>query len=323
MKQKSKPRQLFVHSALKVSELSSKYFRFGILFSGLLILLTTSRCKKDPVTVPSITPTETDVRFLGHKGGGNSDINPNHIEQTILSIQDGLKTMNGIEVDLQMSLDGTIWMYHDMDLNRWSCKTNDHHTIVLMKDADIEKAQICSGSNQDRIYKLEELINLWKNSASGFFISMEVKLDFPSDTINNQLIGGEAAYLSKFAGRMYIIFSEVKFQNQLLLEVYDATFCTKIHSLIPEIKVCLIKSVSFPQQINDALALGYDGVSCIFDEPTLSAAEVQRARDNGLIVQLWTPDTKDELTKAFNYHPNYIQTDNLDAISLLNLKVNF
>jgi glycerophosphoryl diester phosphodiesterase len=297
---------------------SSKIFQVTLILSGIFLLLITSRCKKDTVTTP---PTETNVHFLGHKGGGNVDYNSKHVESTMLSIQDGLKTMNGVEVDLQMSLDGTIWMYHDSDLGRSSCKSNYHRCIILMKDVDIAKAQVCIGGNQDGIYKLDELTNLWKSSASGFFISMEVKLDFPADTINSKLIGGEAAYLSRFATSMAKIFPDVKFKNQLMMEVYDAKFCTKMHATVPDIKICLLKDVTFPQQVNDAIALGYDGVSSIFDDPTLTADQVKIAQDKGLIVQLWTPDTPAELTKAFNYHPTFIQTDNLDAISILNVKV--
>jgi len=322
MLQKDYWNQIFVHSTHKFKQKGAGhqwlYKQIPVLLAVILLLLVTTQCRKDPVTVPL---TETNVHFLGHKGGGNVDYNSKHIESTVLSIQDGLKTMNGVEVDLQMSLDGTIWMYHDGDLGRSSCKTNYHHCIVLMKDVDIAKAQVCVGGNQDGIYKLEELTNLWKNSTSGFFISMEVKLDFPADTINSPLIGGEAAYLSKFAIGMAKIFPDVKFKNQLMIEVYDATFCTKIHATIPDIKVCLLKDVTFPQQINDAYTLGYDGVSCIFDDPTLTADQVKIAQDKGLIVQLWTPDTPAELTKAFNDHPNFIQTDNLDAISILNVKV--
>ena len=295
-----------------------KFSQFVLPLAGIVLLLATSRCQKDAVTVP---PTETDVHFLGHKGGGNIDYNSKHIESTIPSIQDGLKTMNGVEIDMQLSLDGTIWMYHDTDLGRSSCKSNFHRNLIVMKDVDIEKLQVCIGNNQDRIYKLDELIALWKNTANGFFISMEVKLDFPADTINSPLIKGEAAYLSRFVVSMAKLFPDVKYKNQLMLEVYDAKFCTMIHAAIPEMKVCLIKDVTFPQQINDAIALGYDGVSCNFNDPTLTAQEVQRARNNGLIVELWTPDTIDELTKALNLHPHFIQTDNLDAISLLNVTV--
>jgi len=136
------------------------------------------------------------------------------------------------------------------------------------------------------------------------------------------LNGGEAAYLSKFATKLAGLYPTIKYPNQLMLEVYDATFCTKIHTTIPGMKVCLIKEVTFPNQINDALALGYDGVSCNILEPTLSAVEVKRARDNGLIVQLWTPDTKAELQKALDLKPGFIQTNNLKAISVLNVHVN-
>lgn len=293
--------------------------KLTMIIMGISSMLTFTQCsKEDPVTVP---PTETDVHFLGHKGGGNNDANPNHIENTIPSVQDGLKTMNGVEVDLQMSLDGTIWMYHDPDLNRFSCTSGNNQCILLMTDAEIEKVQICDGGKHDRIYKLDELVNLWNTSAGGFEISMEVKLDFPEDTMNSPLIGGEAAYLLKMGDQMDKLFPTVKYPDQLLIEVYDAKFCTRMHSLIPEIKICLLKSVTFQQQIKDALALGYDGVSCSFDEETLNATEVKRAQDNGLIVQVWTPDSKEELTKALEYHPNYIQTNNLDAISLLNLTV--
>jgi glycerophosphoryl diester phosphodiesterase len=288
------------------------------LLAVVFLLLFSTQCKKDPAI---ILPTETNVHFLGHKGGGNVDYNSKHIESSMLSIQDGLKTMNGVEVDLQMSLDGTIWMWHDSDLGRSSCNTNYHRCIALMKDVDIAKAQFCIGGNQDGMYKLEELINLWKNTASGFFISMEVKLDFPSDTINNPLIGGEAAYLSKFANSMGRIFPDVKYKDQLMMEVYDAKFCTKMQATVPDIKICLLKDVPFPQQVRDALDLGYDGVSCIFDDPTLTADQVKIAQDKGLIVQLWTPDTPVELTKALNCHPNFIQTDNLNAIDILNIKV--
>lgn len=80
----------------------------------------------------------------------------------------------------------------------------------------------------------------------------------------------------------------------------------KIHSEIPNIKVCLLKEVSFQQQIRDALNLRYDGVSCIFTEPTLTAFEVKRAQDNGLVVHLWIPDTEKELQSLYDLHPDFI-----------------
>lgn len=296
----------------------SKFFQITVFLSGFLLVLTITQCKK---TTTSGSPTETDVRFVGHKGGGDNSFNAKYIENTLPAVQEGLKTLNGVEIDVQMSLDGTLWMFHNLDIGQSNCNTNYHHSIVLLNDTEIEKIKICNGSVQDKIYRLEELINLWNNTVGGFVISMHVKTDFPADTINKPLIGGEASYLSKFATSLAKLFPTVKHQDQLFVEIYDATFCTKVHTTIPGIKVFLIKSIAFPTLIDDALSTGYDGVSCYLFESTLSVEEVKRARDSGLVVQLWTPDNRDDLLKAFNLKPNIIQTNNLKAISLLNLKV--
>lgn len=281
-------------------------------------MILISNCKKDAVSIP---PSVTTVQFLGHKGGGNSSVNPSTVENTIPAIQKGLKTMTGIEIDLQMSLNGTIWVFHDTDLATTSCNAVALKTIILSNDTEISKFSICSTKAQDRIYKLSEVINYWNQSSTPFYISMHIKLDFPADSLNKPAIGGEALYLSKLADNLAKIIPSVAIPGKIMVEVYDATFCTKIHQLIPGIKVCLIKEVTFPKQIDNALSLGYDGVSCIFTEPTLTAAEVTRAQNSGLLVQLWTPDTKQELTTAFGFHPNFIQTNNLYALDDLNVVV--
>lgn len=280
----------------------------------LLILMFFSRCKDEPANDTSV---ELKVRILGHKGGGNNSYNDLHIENTLPSVQDGLKKLDGVEVDVQMSLDGTLWMFHDSDVAESGCDASYHRCIPLLTDNEIQQIQICSGSKQSRIYKLEELINYWNADPGGFYFSMHIKLDFPDDSINQAAIGGEAKYLSKMADSLAKLFMTYNHAGQVFIEVYDAKFCTKIQATIPDIKVCLLKEVTFQQQIKDALALGYDGVSCIFTEPTLSAAEVKRAQDNGLVVQLWTPDKEKDLQTAYDMNPDFIQTNNLDAINSL------
>jgi glycerophosphoryl diester phosphodiesterase len=292
------------------------YFRFGYLFLTLALWSLFFSCQKDPETTP---PAETTVKFLGHKGSGNSSSNPSVIENTLPAIQKGIETLSGVELDLQMSLDGTLWLFHDTNLATSSCTSMPSKTIILSSDTDISKIKICSSKAQERIYRLSEILSYWNQAANPFYISLHIKLDFPADSMNKPAIGGEAVYLAKMADNLAKIIPSVKAPGKIILEVYDATFCKRIHQLIPGIKVCLIKEVTFPKQASDALALGYDGVSCIFSEPTLSAAEVAKAQSNGLLVQLWTPDSKVELDKTHNLLPDFIQTNNLNAPSDLNL----
>jgi glycerophosphoryl diester phosphodiesterase len=323
MEKKVKSEKMLIDShcvfMINDSNCQSKIFSTTLLLLGIVLLLTMIGCQKQPNYG---TATETTVHFLGHRGGGSTSFSySKKIENTIPSIQDGLLTLNGVEIDIQMSLDGTIWMFHNVDIGDSNCDPNRHQSIVLLKDTEIEKIQICDPKAKDRIYKFEELRNLWNSTPSGFVISMHLKLEFPSDTLNNPLIGGKTAYLTKFATSFIRLFPTVKYQNQIFIEVDNVTFCKNIQTAIPGIKICLIKEASFTNQVNDALSSGYDGVSSSFDEVGLTADEVNRARSNGLIVQLWTPDSKDELLKAHNLKPDFIQTNNLKATSLLNLKV--
>ncbi len=287
---------------------------FWPVLLGLLLILTTTQCQKEEPILNS--PKQLDVKFLGHKGGGSSMFNANYIENTLPSVKDGLKWMNGAELDIQLSLDGTIWVYHNDDMGESSCNTAYHRSIPLARDSEIEKVQICQSTKKDRIYKLKEIIDYWAVTDSGFPISLHLKQEF-QDTLKNAIIGGEAAYLARFVTAFQTIFPTIRHKNKLMIEVYDATFCRNMHAKVPGIKICLMKEVDFPKQINDALALGYDGLSCCIDEPTLTAAEVKRARDNGLIVQLWTPDSAADLLKAYNLKPDFVQTNNMNAINIV------
>ena len=109
-----------------------KILNFTFVGLVLLILITLIQCQIQPDLGPT---TETDVRFLGHKGGGDNSFGATYIENTILSVKEGLKTLNGVEVDIQMSLDGTIWMFHNGDLAGSGCNTNYRNSIILTQVA--------------------------------------------------------------------------------------------------------------------------------------------------------------------------------------------
>ncbi len=287
---------------------SSRYLPPLVFFAGLTCLLTFTQCKKTDI---NLTPLNLDVLFFGHKGGGNNSYNINYIENTLPSVQDGLKSMNGVEVDVQMSLDGTLWLFHHPDIGEMSCQANYRHSLITLKDTEIEKIQVCSGTKQSRIYKLKELVDYWNGQNEGFPISMHIKLDQGVDTLNHPLVGGELAYLLKLADKLAILFPSIQNQDRIFVEVFDSAFRNKVHATIPHMKVCLLKEVPFPDQVDSAISNGYDGVSSGFDSALISAAEVKRARDNGLIVQLWTPETKAEIIQAYLLKPNQIQTDNM------------
>ena len=79
-----------------------KLFALGFLTFSLMLYCS---CKKEKLT--------TDVKFLGHKGAGGNYFNDVNMENTIPSFAEAVQTLDGVEADVAMSLDGTIWMYHN------------------------------------------------------------------------------------------------------------------------------------------------------------------------------------------------------------------
>ncbi len=80
-----------------------------ILFSAILVLI--SACKKKD--------SFGNIEILGHGGNGLEIVNSFYHDNSLESIQLALFTdgCDGVELDVRLSADGTLWLYHDNELN--------------------------------------------------------------------------------------------------------------------------------------------------------------------------------------------------------------
>lgn len=283
-----------------------------------MLALAGTSCTKESPSPPASPAVSTNVLFLGHKGSGNNAYNENLLENTIPSLLNALSSLDGVEIDVQMSKDGTLWIWHDDDLYR-SCDGENPSFFITRTDAEIAAYRICHGSKQDRIYSLSEWLDFWKSPQGGFAMSLDVKSYFPSDTF--QLVGGKDAYMKAMAqGLAQLIGTNAPLNAKLLIEVDYRPFITtfKQFSNYPA-TFCLLNEESFETRVQWAKEKGYDGISINYTNPTVSASGIAQARADGLFVQLYTPYYASELKAAFALNPNAIQTDNVDAKAVLNV----
>jgi glycerophosphoryl diester phosphodiesterase len=296
------------------------------LFTLCLIVCTLTRCVKTPITADNNESTgdgtvDTDVQFLGHKGGGSNNYNDLYIENTVPSMQEGIQTMDGIECDLQMSLDGTIWVFHDQDVSVSECVPGSSRTIINMHDAEIAALQLCSRTKTGRVYKLSEVRDFWNYTTNGFFISFEIKEYFT--TAEYTIAGGKTNYFNRlvdaFAATMTGLAHSGK---QFYIEISQKTVCDRLktYPIANRLTICMGEYAPFAQVVSDAMSQGFDGVSCSFADNTITVQGVKNAQDNGLAVQIWTPNTYNELLSVFNLHPTTIQTDNLEVKTELHVR---
>ncbi|MNK10441.1 Glycerophosphoryl diester phosphodiesterase family protein [compost metagenome] len=282
-----------------------------LAISSLLstVLLGSAACKKGKLV--------TDVKFLGHKGAGGNYFNKVHMENTIPSFAQAIETLDGVETDVAMSLDGTIWMYHNQDVNDYACDEKPSRFIPAMHDNELEKVMLCYEGKRDRMYRFSELVKFWESKGRSFYISLDVKPTFPAWVFS--LAGGRSVYYDRFAESLSKLFTSPDGTENIFLEFDNTRFLSQV-KLYEETK----KMIRFytgdggmENHISIALARDYDGVSVEAIKAT--AEEVQKAKAAGLKVQLWTPYFRDELRPVVEKNPDFIHTDNIHAKKALNI----
>lgn len=268
-----------------------------------------SGCKKDTLT--------TEVKFLGHKGAGGNYFNDQHMENTIPSFAQAIETLDGVETDVAMSLDGTIWMYHNQDVNDYACDEKPERFIPAMHDEELEKIMLCHESKKDRMYKFSELVTFWENKGRSFYISLDVKPTFPAWVF--ELAGGRSNYYDRFARSLSKLPTSAEGTEKIFLEFEHPRFLSqiKLYETTKKMVSYYTGDGDMDSHIQEALARNYDGISILGTKTTLES--VQQARNAGLKIQLFTPYFRDELRDIEAKKPDFIQTDNIHAKKALNI----
>src|SRR5690554_4907493 len=83
----------------------------------ITVLIFYSACQKEPSPYLTVSiPQET--LFIGHKGSGNINEygNLEFVENTWEAIANAMNSIDGSEIDIQISLDSTLWIFHSSTL---------------------------------------------------------------------------------------------------------------------------------------------------------------------------------------------------------------
>lgn len=239
------------------------------------------------------------------------------MENTIPSFAQAIETLDGVETDVAMSLDGTIWMYHNQDVNDYNCNEDPERFIPAMNDEELEQIMLCHETKKDRIYKLAELVAFWESRGKNFYISLDIKPTFPAWVF--ELVGGRSSYYDKLAASLANLPSMAEGTEKIFLEFDSPRFLSqlKLYEKTEKMVRYYTGDGDMEEHIATALARGYDGVSV--EGVKATAEEVQKAKAAGLKVQLWTPYFRDELRPVVDKDPDFIHTDNIHAKKALNI----
>jgi glycerophosphoryl diester phosphodiesterase len=138
----------------------NKYLYHSVLLVILSLLLLACRKQEN---YPA-------VQVFGHAGMGiaigMSAFHDNSLEAIQLAL--ALPTLNGVEVDVRMSADGTLWLYHE---NTLESHTDGEGCIFEKTDLELEKLRYKS-LHREKLARLDEI---WPLLDTGHHIILDLK----------------------------------------------------------------------------------------------------------------------------------------------------
>lgn len=277
-----------------------------IIYAVFCILYLTS-CEK--VKYYPDKPIENiKTKILSHRGGGNSGLQ----ENTLTSVQYGLNKLDGVEVDIQLSNDRTIWLSHNSELP--SCTGVDADCFVTAHDYEIIKLDSCLGED----YNFSTLDTIFFHIAKNYpdkYISLDVKAWYPCDVEHLDVTG----LLNVVAEEIISLVIKYNLYNQVIVESETGTFLDFIKKNSNNIGIYLTTLGDFERGMMLALESGYTGISFKykFDEE-ITKDHIDLIHKKGLRIQLWTVNDEGNILEAISLNPDFIQTDNIDFTSNLN-----
>jgi glycerophosphoryl diester phosphodiesterase len=263
-----------------------KYTHF--IFFGLI--LTYSCSKYDQNTI-NLNGNRIDV--LGHAGSGISSIYPINSYESIKNVL--TKGADGSEVDLQITKDNVLVLYHDENLNE---STNLSGRVSDLNWDEIKDGKYITGNYSNyRICSLEDLMNQLDKDKN---ITFDIKLFAGSHETFE-------AYTERFSQEV-LNFESSNTDKKIIIETQDLPFAQLLKEANPILPVFY-----YPQDFSIGLQIALDndldGITIANDN--ISSEEVEIAHQNDIWVTIWGIKNKKEIRSAISKNPDHIQTDNI------------
>jgi glycerophosphoryl diester phosphodiesterase len=246
---------------------------------------------------------EVKTLILAHKTGGSDT--SQYLENTLYAAKHSLAIVDGIECDLQLSKDKTVWLSHSVDLP--DCGGVSYKCFPEATNSQIKTLDSCNG-NTVTYNKLEEIFEYMSSNYPEKYISLDVKTWSPCAVTSSDVLG----LMNVIADEIIRLTAKYNLQDHVMVESETATFLNYMKNHSSGIECYLTSFGDFERAMQLSLEAGYAGISFKYKSgEDISRESIQLIRKKGLKIQLWTVDDVNYIQEALSINPDFIQTDNL------------
>lgn len=261
-------------------------------------------------TTPDLSKLDHTIQVIGHGGAGTKSGSLYLPYNSMGSIQKGLYEFyaDGIEVDVQLTKDEQLVLYHDQDLS----KSTDCEGLIHKQPA--EQCISCAysvpllaiGVERYQLVLLSDLLDYLNQQPKPPIVVLDLKL-YPSENMEH--------YQQTFSDALVELIQLKSYTNKTLIESMHYDMLQKLQTINPELNLFLYAGEA-EGGITKAQEMQLTGITLNYR--LIDKKQVDEARKAGLQVAVFGAHTRHQNREAVALHPDYIQTDNIPyLVSLL------
>jgi glycerophosphoryl diester phosphodiesterase len=278
--------------------------RFAIVIA---IALSLVGCRKfDEDAIQNLNNGKIDI--IGHGGSGFQSASNPYFINSRLSVIMALEAVyaDGVEVDVQMSIDSVLFLFHDEQLDN---KTTCHGCIASYTAAEVAQCPYYQGIDDvdgdlEQIVTLEEMLERYSQfeNPPAFFLDTKSA---------NFCVDGFVTDLSAMAFQLNALLAKYDAYDWVTVESRSTNLLNKVRALSPNIKL-MFDVDDIPSGVDAALTYGYQGVAA--SNAKVSKEDVTLAHAAGLIVHIFSVRSRAGHLDAMNKWPDAVQSDNIELM---------
>jgi glycerophosphoryl diester phosphodiesterase len=237
------------------------------------------------------------TRVLMHRGCG---FNEEFIPNTLPAAEYGLRVLDGVEMDIQISADGTLWLDHDNEVH--DCAGNVVGCFQTLTDSEIMSYTECDGVI--KYYTVESVFELMASDYHDSYISLDVKGQY-CEIVNTKEL------MNQMAGAVLALIDKYNMHNKVLVESSSLEFLTELDNQ-SSVGQCVISLGDVDEGIANAQATKAKGISLEYGVEEVNADVVNLIHNKGYGLILWVVNEPADIKAAWDSKPDFIETDKAD-----------
>jgi len=246
----------------------------------------------------SNSDTSFCTKIIGHKCGYQETFIPNSLS----SIKQNIKNFDGVEMDVYLSRDRTLWLTHNQWLDIYDSTIQSN--ILKLHDTDIETINQY-GKGHFEYTKLEDVFQFISQNYPDKYISLDIKPWIPTSMSSLNI-----PHLRKTIAQKICVMQKNYGLKNILIESESVQLIRNIKKHNTDIECYLLALKNPSKMVKKAIRKKIDGISYkYFSKPKLTIDDINRLHKNNCKIQVWTINSIEDYKKCKSLNIDFIQTD--------------